>query len=197
MKVNAKVPKNSKRTGVKRKWCRKKLNQVFFHLNKQSIKKSMVYLQLAIIVVGFIPTKAYAMSPIILVGDATQVVEKAEKACTLICQLARIGERFVHTKEGQTATMWVGLYATASVAKSLSLLVTPSLGQTAMLVAFLCASSYSISTIVGSEAIGNSVLLETANNWCVRSYLALMSASGLPKDTISAERVKSLLDLFK
>ena len=169
----------SKKTGVKRAWCKRTLKQVFLHLN---VKKSIRYSQIIIILIGLVPTASFAMSPVILVGDANQVVEKAEKACNLLCKLALVAQRFKDTKEGQTAVMWAGYYSLVVAAKSLNLLATPALSQSAMLIAFICASTYGISTIVGSEAVGKSTFVNVANDWCVRGYMALFGASGLPAE---------------
>ena len=76
------------------------------------------------------------MTPVMLLGDTAQVAEKTEKACTLLCQLALVGKKFVYTKEGKTAFMVLFM-----VPKSLGLLATPVLGQSAMLIAFICTST--------------------------------------------------------
>jgi len=197
IKRNVKVPRWSKKTNGKRAWCRKKLNQVFFHLNRASIKKSIRYSQLVIIIIGLTPISAFSMTPVMLVGDPSQVAEKAEKACTLLCQLAVVGDKFIHTKEGKTAIMWLGYYGAVYSAKSLGLLATPMLGQSAALIAFICSTTYGISTLVGSEAIGQSEFLQTANHWCFKTYVALFGAAGLPPESISLDRGIEFLQALK
>jgi hypothetical protein len=157
-------------------------------LNKESIKKSIIYSQLAIVIIGLILNSAFAMTPIILLGDPAQVTEKAEKACTFLCQLDLFGKKFVDTKEGRTTFMWLGYYVAVYGAKSLGLLATPVLGRSAMLIIFICTSTYGISTLVGNEAIEQSEFFQTANVWCVKTYAALFGIAGLPTGGVTIDK---------
>ena len=74
------VKSGCKKIGVKRTWYLKKLNQVFFQLNKESIKKSIIYSQLAIVIIRLTPNSTFAsMTPVIVLGDSAQVAEKLKK----------------------------------------------------------------------------------------------------------------------
>ena len=186
-----------KKTGVKRAFCRKKLNQVFFHLNNKSIKKSIIYSQLVIVIIKLIPNSAFAITPVILLGDPAQLAENTEKACSLMCQLALVGNKFLHTTEGKSAFMWLGYYGIMYGAKSLGFVAMPALGHSAMLIALFCSSTYGMSILLDGEAIKQSEAVQIANSWCVRSYAVLVGASSfLPMEAINMDKGMAFLKAF-
>lgn len=195
MKTNTQVSPKSKKTGVKRAFCRKKLNQIFFHLNNKSIKKSIIYSQLVIIIIKLFPNSAFAITPVILLGDPAQLAENTEKACSLMCQLALIGNKFLYTKEGKQAFIWLGYYGLMYGTKSLGLMAMPALGHSAMIIAILCSGTYGMSVLFGEA---NAEAVQWANSWCVRSYGVLTgAASFLPMEAINMDKVMAFAKVFK
>ena len=166
-------------------------------MNNKSIKKSIIYSQLVIVIIKLIPNSAFAITPVILLGDPAQLAENTEKACSLMCRLVLVGNKFLYTKEGKSAFMWLGYYGAVYGAKSLGLLATPMLGQSAALIAFICSTTYGISALVGSEAIGQSEFLQTANHWCFKTYAALFGVAGLPPESISLDRGIAFIQALK
>ena len=186
-----------KKTGVKRAFCRKKLNQVFFHLNNKSIKKSIIYSQLVIVIIKLIPNSAFAITPFILLGDPAQLAENTEKACSLMCQLALIGNKFLYTKEGKQAFIWLGYYGLMYGAKSLGLVAMPALGHSAMIIAILCSGTYGMSILLDGEAIKQAEAVQIANSWCIRSYAVLAGATSfLPMEAINMDKGMAFLKAF-
>ena len=54
------------------------------------------------------------------------------------------------------------------------------MGTEATLIAFVCASTYCISTLVGADTIGHQKFINKANRWFVRTFGPVLDASGLP-----------------
>jgi hypothetical protein len=149
--------KKKKKTGVKRNWCKKKIKQIFYHLNFYQLNKKTTILTGSLVLVIYwlvVPNKAFSIPMTIALKDPGDVPQQVEKACTLFCQLAKVGSSFVSTKEGKTTLMWFTCMSLAQSAKVLGLVVIPSLTNVAVLIAFMCSATYSVSTIIGGDAIG-------------------------------------------
>ena len=181
--------KKGRPKGVKRAWCKKKLNQVFFHLNQRSMRKSVIYSQLAIVLIGIFPINAYgAMTPVLLVGDPGQIgqiAEETKKACSFFCKLALVGQKFVETKEGRTALIWLAWSGVSKGAAAAGLLAAPSYGTAALALAVFCSAAYGIETLIGSDSFVGGEFLHGATKWCVRGYTLLQATAILPRDAIN------------
>ena len=59
--------------------------------------------------------------------------------------------------------MWAFYMGVSMLAKDMVLIISPSLGSLVTLVAFMCASTYDIGTLVGYEAIGQQKFINMAN----------------------------------
>ena len=186
MQVNKNVSlRYRKPPGSKRAWCKKSVQQVFAHLTKRSVQRTLVFVQVTIMIVGFFPTKSNAVVPVLMFGDpGGEIVKKTEQACTLMCQLAKLANKFSVTEEGQTAMMWLGYGGLIYGVKAASIIATPMLAKGAFAIALLCAGSYSILTLTGAEAISKSEFLNTTNAWCFKTYTALAGSSVVPTEEV-------------
>ena len=125
---------------------------------------------------------ASAITPIIMVGNnASDTAAKAEKACTLLCKVAVVLGKFSNTKEGRTAVVWAAWLSATKIAQASSMIAVPSLGTTALAIALICSTAYSIETIVGSDTFIGADFLNYANKWCVRGFSVVGVTSILPK----------------
>ena len=183
--------------GVKRAWCKKKLRQLFnvlTHSNSARIEATSKTLQLnkarifcstvLLIIVTIQP--ASGMTPVIMVGpNASDTAAKAEKACTFFCKVALTAGKFVNTKEGRTAVMWLIWSGVAKGVKATSLMAAPSYGTAAIALAIFCSAAYGLETVIGAETFVGAEFLNQANKWCAKGYGILTAAAVLPKDTIN------------
>ena len=192
--------KSKPKKGAKRAWCKAKLRRLFNVLaSSNSARSKALQLNKAhifcfvfcfFVIVTTQPASA-AVTPVIMLGikDASDAVEKTEKACTLLCKvglnLALTAGKFVETKEGRTAIYWLMLSGVAKGVKTASLMATPSYGTAAIALALFCGATYGIETIIGGETFASSEFINQANKWCTQGYGLLSAASVLPKDAIS------------
>jgi len=202
------MEKGKSKKGVKRTWCKKKLRQLFNSLtstNNERVEatsktlqfnKARVFSTVLLIIVKVQP--ALAVTPVLLVGtNATDAAAKAEKACTFFCQVALTAGKFVNTKEGRTALLWLACSGVSKSIQAASLLAAPSYGTAATALALFCTAAYGIQTIIGSETYVGLEFVNQAGVWCAKGFGILSATAILPKDSISVaikllEGVRSL-----
>ena len=187
------IPKKKK--GIKRAWCKKKLRQLFTVLTSsnnarvEATSKTLqahIYCSTILLLIIVTVRPASAITPVIMVGhNASDTVAKAEKACTLMCHVAFTMGKFVKTKEGRTALVWLAWSGVSKGAAYSQLLAAPTYGTAAMAIALFCSAAYGIETIIGSETFVGGDALHYASQWCFKGYSVLQATAILPKGAIN------------
>ena len=190
------MKKGKPKKGSKRAWCKKKLRKLFNVLTSsnsarveatsrtlQLLNKARIFCSMALlIIVTLQPASALAMTPVIMVGNSGAAVKEAEKTCTFLCQVALTAGKFVHTKEGRTAVIWLAWSGIAKGVQAANLMAAPTYGTAAIALAIFCSTAYSLETVVGGETFVE--FLNQANTWCAKGYGLLNAAAILPIDTL-------------
>lgn len=190
--------KSISKKGIKRAWCKKKLRQLFTVLTSSNnarvettsktlqLNKAHIYCSTILLLIIVTVRPASAITPVIMVGNnASDTAAKAEKACSFMCHVAFTMGKFVKTKEGRTALIWL---AWSGVSKGFvygNLLAAPSYGTAAIALALFCSAAYGMETVIGSDTFIGGEFLHHANKWCVGGYSVLQATAVLPKDAIN------------
>lgn len=189
--------KSKTKKGVKRNWCKKKLRQLFNVISSSNnarlkatsktlqLNKARIFCSTVILIIVAIQP-ASAITPVLMIGNsASDTADKAEKACTFLCQLALTADKFASTKEGRTAVVWLIWSVVAKSTKAAKLLATPTYGSGAIAIAIFCATAYGLETVIGADTFIGADALNLANKWCAKGYGFLSIAAILPKDAIN------------
>jgi len=185
------MEKGKTKKRVKRAWCKKKLRQLFNVLTSSNnaralqLNKTRIFCSTALLIIVTVQP-ASGMSPVILVGNnASDTAAQVEKACGLICKATFVASKFVDTKEGRTAIIWLVWSGIAKGIQATSLMAAPTYGTAAIALAIFCSTAYGLETVIGSETFVGAEFFNQANTWCAKGYGLLGAAAILPKDTIN------------